>query len=74
MTLLPHPSDSCRPRINRPICQYKPTSSAFTARAACTRDVRTRTLTCSSRSAYPAGSTAPDLAGVLTRPSSPDPY
>jgi len=30
-----------------------------------------RTLTCSKSSAYPTGSTAPDLAGVLSRPSSP---
>ncbi len=39
-------------------------------RAACTRDVRIRTLTCSKSAAYPTGGTAPDLAGVLTRPSS----
>ena len=58
-------------RIARNVCQYSPTSSVFTARAACTRDVRTRTLTCSKSSAYPTGSTAPDLAGVLTRPSAP---
>jgi hypothetical protein len=51
MTLLPHPSDSCRSKIKRPMCQYSPTSSVFTARAACTRDVRTRTLTCSKSSA-----------------------
>ena len=41
MTLLPHPSNSCRRRSKAPVCQYKPTSSVFTARAAYTREVRT---------------------------------
>jgi len=57
MTLLPtRPTPAGQ---GRPICQYKPTSSVFTARAACTRDARTRTLTCSRSSTYATGSTAP---------------
>ncbi len=47
MTRVPHPWPSCRATMCRPICQYRTTSSVFTARAACTMAVRTCALTCS---------------------------
>jgi hypothetical protein len=63
-------------QISRPIRQYRAITSVFTARAACTRAARTWALTCSSRSPYPAGSTAPAalgagasvMAAILTHP------
>ena len=42
---------SCRSRMSRPTDQYNPSSSLVAARAARTRDARTRALSCSSSSA-----------------------
>ena len=54
--------------FERELISERTIAGLASARAACTRDVRTRTLTCSSRSAYPTGPTAPDLADGFRHP------